>query len=544
DPRSYMATMDEYIDQLLSETEAPKVLQRVVQNILDEPISEAVKWQLLKPLLLVAARLPPPPRGKREIRERNRKAVLEEFDPSPVQKRLKTVQDYQERVDTAFYLRYLYTYEIRDVEDGTVIQFHKNHGGSPWINRLAEAETWLSNEEKKRRDPDNINRPNTKWVFVRFISTVVKVVLDRQPLMGTGLMPDWLRNLAHSRALMALDNYGDNLCLWRCIAVHRGARRDRNTEAARKLAKSFYELATAPRDVPKTSLDALAEVKDHLGHGCPIAGRLGIRVYEPEHLPVALEGEQIIWHLRQNTPEVTNNVMTIGIYGGHAFLIKDIGKLAQTYACGHCGARFTQACHLQRHTTRCARGETKIECPNEKVQCPQTAYEKALYPNHTNSSVSIRWLETQASEKGVHIHHAACGHGGQRWLEGAPVDGFILREKTREQLYQATRARTQKLQDAGYTVHEVSVGDTLDPNPTHICCREPKQLLLQFMEELDRRGAQIRRAVRADYLPDDLGTLPKKQRTKIEEWCDQVPVWGSTAGVMTSTSSKSTSPNS
>jgi len=76
----------------------------------------------------------------------------------------------------------------------------------------------------------------------------------------------------------------------------------------------------------------------------------------------------------------------------------------------------------------------------------------------------------------------------------------------------------------------VSVDDTLDPNPTHICCREPKQLLLQFMEELDRRGAQIRRAVRADYLPDDLGTLPKKQRTKIEEWCDQVPVWGFNCG--------------
>ncbi|KAK3751014.1 hypothetical protein QZH41_020178 [Actinostola sp. cb2023] len=185
----------------------------------------------------------------------------------------------------------------------------------------------------------------------------------------------------------------------------------------------------------------------------------------------------------------------------------------------------------------------------------------------------------------MHIHHAACGHGGERWIEGAPVDGYnpttrtiwqfqgcywhgcprcyphdrgriVLGEKTREQFYQATMARTQKLQDAGYTFHEgweckvghcraeapqsktlsyphaifydfeafqdkskrrestlglsfenehvsisVSVGDTLEPNPTHICCREPKQLILQFMEELDRRGAQIRRAVRANYLP-------------------------------------------
>ena len=121
----------------------------------------------------------------------------------------------RERIDTAFYLRYLYTYEIRHVEDGTIIQFRKNLGGSPWCNRLAEAETWLSH--------DNINRPNTKWVFVRFISTVVKVVFDRQPLMGTVPLQDWLRNRAHGQALVALDAYRDNMFLWRCIAVHRGA---------------------------------------------------------------------------------------------------------------------------------------------------------------------------------------------------------------------------------------------------------------------------------------------------------------------------------
>ncbi|KAK3743384.1 hypothetical protein QZH41_002125 [Actinostola sp. cb2023] len=248
DGRRNMATMDDYIDQLLAEMGTPEALQRVVHNILDEPIPEAVKRQLLKPLLPAATRPSPPPRGKRGRRERNRKAVLEEFDPVPVQKRLRTVQDYQkeglalqkeetgeekgrrfirwwfsqdpgedltqrimtklrERIDTAFYLRYLYTYEIRHVEDGTIIQFRKNLGGSLWCNRLAEAETWLSH--------DNINRPNTKWVFVRFISTVVKVVLDRQPLMGTVPLQDWLRNRAHGQALVALDAYRDNMFLWR-----------------------------------------------------------------------------------------------------------------------------------------------------------------------------------------------------------------------------------------------------------------------------------------------------------------------------------------
>ena len=79
----------------------------------------------------------------------------------------------------------------------------------------------------------------------------VKVVLDRQPLLGTGPLPDWLRNLAHSRYMLTLDTHKDNLCLWRCIAVHRGSRPDRSTTAAREFAKSFFNLIAIPQDCQK-----------------------------------------------------------------------------------------------------------------------------------------------------------------------------------------------------------------------------------------------------------------------------------------------------
>ncbi|KAL9983295.1 hypothetical protein ACROYT_G005442 [Oculina patagonica] len=108
-----------------------------------------------------------------------------------------------------------------------------------------------------------------------------KVVLDRQPLLGTGPLPDWLRNLAHGRSMVALDTYRDNLCLWRCIAVHQGARIDRSTEAARRLAKSFFKLETVPIDWPKISRDELDEVERHLKQGAAFSDWLGFRVYEP-----------------------------------------------------------------------------------------------------------------------------------------------------------------------------------------------------------------------------------------------------------------------
>ena len=34
----------------------------------------------------------------------------------------------------------------------------------------------------------------------------------------------------------------------------------------------------------------------------------------------------------------------------------------------------------------------------------------------------------------------------------------------------------------------VSIGDMLEREPTHICDHDPKQLIIRFMKELERRG--------------------------------------------------------
>jgi len=151
--------------------------------------------------------------------------------------------------------------------------------GSPWFDRFSDAKKWLDGREKIRLDHDNINRPDTKWVFEGQFNVDIKVVLDRQPLLGTGPLPDWLRNLSHSRNMLAVDTYRDNLWLWRCIAVHRGSRPDRSTTAAREFAKSFFNLTAIPQNCRKTCLDELDEVEKHLNKKQIFKDWLGIRVY-------------------------------------------------------------------------------------------------------------------------------------------------------------------------------------------------------------------------------------------------------------------------
>ena len=78
-----MATMDEYIGQLLAVMQIPEPAQKVVRNILDEPIPETMKRRLLKPLF---PKQYGPPRPPSTWKDREGKVILEQFDPLPPQK--------------------------------------------------------------------------------------------------------------------------------------------------------------------------------------------------------------------------------------------------------------------------------------------------------------------------------------------------------------------------------------------------------------------------------------------------------------------------
>ena len=134
--------------------------------------------------------------------------------------------------------------------------------------------------------------------------------------------------------MFLLDTFRDNLCLWCCIAVYKGARPDRCTQAAKWIARGFFKSDL----VPRTSLYELDKVERYLNKGKQLFEWIRIRVYEPERQ----ENGNIHWHLGKKPSDKLKNIITIGIYEEHAFLIKDINKLAKTYVCKHCQAQSTQ----------------------------------------------------------------------------------------------------------------------------------------------------------------------------------------------------------
>lgn len=118
-------------------------------------------------------------------------------------------------------------------------------------------------------------------------------------------------------------------------------------------------------------------------------------------------------------------------------------------------------------------GKTHICYLNAKLETLKTAFEQAFFPDKTIGVATS--IESAARRRGIHIHLAGCEHRGERWVEGAAVDGFhtasktvfqfhgclshgcypdrsqeLAHGKTAEQLFQPTRRRTNALSKAGF----------------------------------------------------------------------------------------------
>ena len=151
-------------------------------------------------------------------------------------------------VQTRHKVNLRYAYKLRNIETGEYTVYYTNTN-SQWFGKLSQKKEWLKKQEELRLLGEKIDRPITKWVFERHFFIDLKVILDRQPLqIGLGRLPDWIRN---KREVVSLDTFNDYLCLFQCIAVHRGAHKRDNTRRTRELAQSFF--AAHPKRTAVTS---------------------------------------------------------------------------------------------------------------------------------------------------------------------------------------------------------------------------------------------------------------------------------------------------
>ena len=122
---------------------------------------------------------------------------------------------------------------------GEIKDYNKTLTSPSMFTSLKEIQTCIEECEQKRLDLDNEEvwskayLPAERTTEVRgnyegkviFKDVQIRLVASNEPLMGCGPLPVWLRK---KRCIYALDTFDDNLCVWRCLAIHK--RRKKSSE--------------------------------------------------------------------------------------------------------------------------------------------------------------------------------------------------------------------------------------------------------------------------------------------------------------------------
>ena len=189
-------------------------------------------------------------------------------------------------------------------------------------------------------------RPNSDWVceHVTNATFFLNRIVDH-PIGCVGInLPDYVKN---NKAIFGLEKdcyskttYNDNLCLFRCLALHLG----------REAAALYAEYTdTSVHDFAGVTLDELDKVETTF--------KTNVFVYK---LVEIADGKTTAELVRRSMGHYTET-MYLNLYEAHFSYIKDIRMYSHSYKCSKCEqALWKSPYHLHRHERTCEGGIRRV----------------------------------------------------------------------------------------------------------------------------------------------------------------------------------------
>ena len=188
-------------------------------------------------------------------------------------------------------------------------------------------------------------RPNSDWVceHVTNATFFFNRIVDH-PIGCVGVtLPDYVKNNKAIVGLAKDENgaiYNDNLCLFRCLALHLG----------REAAALYAEYTdTSVHDFAGVTLDDLHKVESKF--------ETNVGVYQL----VEIDNGKTMAELVRRSPAQYQETMYVNLHESHYSYIQDIGKYCHSYRCRKCGdSLWKRPWELHRHESTCEAGVNRI----------------------------------------------------------------------------------------------------------------------------------------------------------------------------------------
>ena len=260
-----------------------------------------------------------------------------------------------------FKINYSFGYILKNIHDNELRYYHSSFNN----NLMMETARLISNRHElieflntlaEESFFDQIYRSDTKWKIVNIpnITFYINHIKDA-PLGAPVDLPDYIMNNHGLRNVSA----GDNLCFFRCLAVHCGAIPHWCEKAAKKLFRKYcVHFDVVPGDFAGVQLFDFIHLEDFF--------KLNLIAYE-------LDGK--VAKLVQRSREFYQETMRLNVFGNHLSVIVDFELYCGVYQCVHCDKLWDHSGNYYRHTKSCTTTVREV-FPGGIHKNPATIFEK------------------------------------------------------------------------------------------------------------------------------------------------------------------------
>ena len=232
-----------------------------------------------------------------------------------------------------------------------------------------------------------IDRDGSDWKFYYYLHYEVVIYKTNLTIGNAVALPDHFYNNSNEKNLIKFDNYDDNLCFWRCLAVfieimeQSGGkiRYDRFEKPAKNLFLKFYDkkytddykgIQYTPYSSyydDETCEDYDKEIKTDEIDKVEELLKINIHIYtqdDKEHAEID----------RRNSGKYDKDIYLLR-YNNHFCLIKDIKAFIHSFRCRKCGKSFSSFKSCGRHEKGCS-DLCKHEFPGGFCDQTQNTFQK------------------------------------------------------------------------------------------------------------------------------------------------------------------------
>ena len=286
---------------------------------------------------------------------------------------------------TVFKVNFAFGFILRNTETGALQYHHPSANNS----LVLEQPFLVSNQydlERLYQEINNIDflewvrqqRPNSKWIvdLVTYITWFVTKFRDH-PIGRGNYLPQYL---VENRGIEPLDRnhqtgrpYEDNLCFFRCLAVHNGCHTNNLERDSQSYYRQYREAGRSKKrfhGVKLSQLDDLEKLYE-----------VNIQVYSLAPTQTHSEDNE-----DEDTPDIAatllyrshrhySSTLYLNLYENHFSYIKDLARYSKSFCCPRCGKYWKRAHNLRQLQKTCD-GKVHLKYPGGAYHAPKTIFEE------------------------------------------------------------------------------------------------------------------------------------------------------------------------